>query len=84
MSVEVHSRRKLFSKTRLKQEGRSRQQNDSEKGVKHMEERNLDTNEKSPKQGLTSGKELSLTLPDWLYCHYSSVQINVKSTKLHS
>ena len=43
---------------------RSRHENNSKRVVKHLEERNVDTKKKSPKQGLASAKNLTMELPE--------------------
>ena len=44
--------------------GRSRHQNNSRRVVRNLEKMNVGTKEKSPKQGLTSAKDLTIELPE--------------------
>ena len=46
------------------QQGRSRHKNNSKRGVTNMEKRNVDTKAESPKQGLTSAKDITIELPE--------------------
>ena len=44
--------------------GRSRHKNNSKRGVKNLEEKNVGTKGKSPKQGLTKATDLTIELPE--------------------
>ena len=47
--------------------GRIKHKNNSKRVVRNMEELNEGTEEKSPKQGLTSVEDLTIKLPDFPY-----------------
>ena len=44
--------------------GRSRHKNNAKSVVRNQEEKNVGTNEKNPKQDLTSAKDLTIELPE--------------------
>ena len=53
-----------YGNTKNEIRGRSRHQNNSKIVVRNMEERNTSSKRKSPKQGLTSAKDLTIMLPE--------------------
>ena len=61
--------------------GRSRPKNNSKRVVRNREERNVGTKRKSPKQGLTSAKDLTTELPDGRESAYHRLRLTQSNLK---